>query len=105
VDPFTIALIVSTVAGLGTSAWQGAEQKSAQRDSIRRQQAAQSQAESNAMAQQRRADEEQRKVNQKQPDLSSLLAFEQQFKPFGGAPQKPLDMGALKLSRPTLGAP
>lgn len=101
-DPITIGL---GVAALGYGVYSGEEQKSQARTNLRRQQAAQEQAQQAALGEQRRVEEQRRATNRKTPDISSLLAFEQQFQPFGGGPQKPADPSRMRLNRPTLGSP
>lgn len=94
--------IALLVGALGAGIYQTTAQQSSQRQAIRRQQAAQEQAKANALGQQRRADEQERRLNRQTPDIGSLLAYEQQFKPFGGTAQKPVDQSKLTLGRPSL---
>lgn len=65
---------VTAVAALGYGIYQGEEQKSQAKKSLRNQATAQRQAESAAISQARKADEATRRANQKQPDPTALLA-------------------------------
>lgn len=65
------------VAGTAYSMIQGKQARSAQKQGLRLQAAAQQTAEDAAMRQQRLADEASAKANAKKPDISALLAGEQ----------------------------
>lgn len=69
---------ITAVASLGYGVYSGEEGRATQKTGMRRQQAAQNQAQSQALRQQKLAAEANAKANAKAPDISSLLAFEQQ---------------------------
>lgn len=70
---------LAALAGAGYGAYAGEKSASGQRKALRRQDAAQDQAEAQAAADRKRAEEEQNRANQKQPDLGAILGAERQF--------------------------
>lgn len=72
-----VTAAVAAVAALGTSVYQGERSAKAQKRALGSQEKAQNESLAAAAAQERRADMEAKKANQKQPDIGSLLASEQ----------------------------
>ncbi len=74
----TAVLLAASVAAVGGSVQQGLESRQQQRRGLRAQESAQRTATSRAAAESRRSGREQRRLNRKRPNLSSLLGREQQ---------------------------
>lgn len=103
-DPVTIGL---GVAALGYGVYSGEQQKQQQQEALRRTREAQQQAQANAVSAMRKQEAERRTATRQTPDIGSLLAFEQGFKPIGGgSPAPPPDPLGMRLGRTDLlGAP
>lgn len=69
---------IAAIAALGYGVYAGEQGARQQRRAVRRQEQAQRESAAAAAAQQRRAEMEQRKANARKPDVTSLLASEQQ---------------------------
>lgn len=69
---------IATVAALGYGVYSGEQGRAAQRRGLRAQEASQNEAKQAALAQQVRDQQRLAQANQKQPEIDSLLAFEQQ---------------------------
>lgn len=101
-----IVTAAAAVGALGYGVYSGERAKSQQKTANRKSEAAQQAAVAAAGEEQRRADMEQRAANMRQPDIGSLLAFEQGFGDFGSKAQTTADPSRLKLGRSNLlGAP
>lgn len=95
-----IAGIASTAAATGAQLAQGEQARHSQTKSLRLQQQAQASAKQAAVSQQVQAQQAQAAANKKAPDISSLLAFEQQtVNPFATTG---VDRSKQKLGRPSL---
>jgi len=64
---------VAAVAALGTSVYQGEQQRKQQKNALRAQEQAQREATNQAMSQQRMSEEAMRKANRKTPDVNQIL--------------------------------
>lgn len=95
---------VAAVAAAGYGAYSGERAASAQRHSLINQKKAQGTAEAQAIDQQRKADMELRRANQKQPDVTALLASAQKPTKSQSLLTGPsgVDASLLSLGRPKL---
>lgn len=101
--PLAFAMTAATV---GTSVYQGEQAKKGQKAAMRTQLGAQKKAESMALSEQRRAEQESRRLNRREPDISTLLGRERQASkrgagstlltgPGGGSTQRTLGQTSL----------
>lgn len=94
---------IAAVAGLGYGAYSGYEQSRAQKKSMKMQERVQQESVAAAAAQQRRADMELRKANQKRPNLEGLLSSERMASRQGpGATMLTGTSGATKLGQTSM---
>ena len=71
-----VTAAVAAVLSVGLGVQQGQQSKQAQRRSLRLKQSGQEEAERRAIGEQRRSEQDQRRLNRKRPNLQSLLAGE-----------------------------
>lgn len=88
---------------IGGSIFEGQSKKRAQKRSVRRQEKAQRVAESRALAETRRSDQERRRLNRRQPDLGALLADSQRGGATGAGGTLLTGPGGVGRNRLTLG--
>lgn len=88
---------------IGGSIFEGQQKKRAQRRSLRRQEQATRLAESRALSETRRADQERRRLNRRQPDIGALLADSQRGGAAGVGGTLLTGAGGVARNRLTLG--
>lgn len=106
-DPLTIAAIALGAGAFGSSIYQGEQGRKAQKRSLREQTQAQQMAESRAISQQRRSEQEMAKANAKKPDISAIMSAAQEASKAGGASTmltgpRGVDPNTLQLGKTTL---
>lgn len=92
----------AALVGAGAQVAQGIQAQKQQKRSLRAQEAAQAQAKQNALSQQIRGELAQNAMNRKQPDITSLLSFEQGLQGVANGGASQLDRSKLKLGKPAL---
>lgn len=99
-----VTSIILTAAALRYSVYAGNQARTRQKDALTEQRKAQQQAEAQVLSEQREQDQERARLNQKQPDVASLLATAQ--KPISSptllSGPTGVDPGLLTLGRPKL---
>lgn len=106
--PQAIAIPLAFAAGsalLGGSAIQAAQQARTQKNAVRAQEEAQRLATSRAAAEQRRIEREQRRLNQRRPDVAGLLASEQRAALAGTGATSLTGAAGIATDRLTLARP